>query len=116
MDVLMHRQAMILLSCLGVALVTPAPAAPVDFVRDVQPILSKNCYECHGPKAKGGVRLDLRDAATRGGVTGNTIVPGKAADSVIVHRLKRDGGEDRMPLRKPPLTDEQVATIAAWID
>ena len=116
-----RRSTLILVACLAAGLAEcgqTAQAAPtaVDFVRDVQPILSNNCYECHGPKAKGGLRLDLRDAATRGGVTGNTIVAGKSADSVIIHRLKGDGGEDRMPLRKAPLTDEQIATVAAWID
>src|SRR5688572_15283195 len=98
----------------------PPPAAkaaqPLDFVRDVRPILAASCYECHGEKARGGLRLDARTGALRGGVSGNTIVPGNAADSVLVHRLKGLGGEDRMPLRKPPLSDAQVATIAAWID
>src|SRR2546423_1579298 len=118
----MRRAVIILVAGLTATAVAararPAQAAPpaVDFVRDVQPILSTHCYECHGPKAKGGLRLDLRAGATRGGASGNTIVTGKSADSAIIHRLKGEGGEDRMPLRKPALADAEIATIAAWID
>ena len=96
---------------------SPAPAAPVDFARDVRPILAAACFECHGSKQqKGGLRLDARGAALRGGVSGNTILPGKSADSVLLQRVRGHGDEDRMPLKKPPLSDEQIATIAAWVD
>ena len=84
------------------------------FETSVRPLLAANCYECHGPdKQKGGLRLDARKTALSGGVSGNTILPGKSADSVLIHRLKGHGGEDRMPLNKPPLSDTQIATIAA---
>src|SRR5690349_8922278 len=43
-------------------------AEPVDFKRDIQPLLSKHCYECHGPgKQEAGLRLDRRDPAFKGG-------------------------------------------------
>ena len=99
-----------------IAAAAPAFAAP-DFARDVRPILAAHCYECHGPdKQKGGLRLDAKSAALRGGVTGDTIVPAQSARSHILHRLRGQGGEDRMPLKKPPLSAEQIATIAEWID
>lgn len=51
------------LALLAVALGNGASAAPVDFVREVRPILEKHCYECHGEKKqKGGLRLDLAAA------------------------------------------------------
>src|SRR3954453_5994231 len=88
--------------------------APVDFARDVRPILAAHCYECHGPdKQKASLRLDARATALRGGVSGNTIVPGKSASSHLLARVKGLGGEDRMPLKKAPLSDEQIATLAA---
>ena len=47
----------------------PPPAvAPISFVKDIQPILETSCLRCHGAlKPKGGLRLDTRDAALRGG-------------------------------------------------
>ena len=106
---------------IGVTALVPALARAaersVDFARDVWPILAANCFECHGgDMQKGGLRLDARKAALAGGVSGNTVVAGKSADSVIIHRLRGHGDEDRMPLKKPPLSDQQIATIAAWID
>jgi len=115
----MQAKRPVLLLTLIVATLSPvaALAQEVDFARDVQPILQANCYECHGGrKAKSGLRLDARTPALKGGVSGSTIIPGKPADSVIIHRLKGLGGEDRMPLRKPPLSDQQIATVAAWIE
>jgi mono/diheme cytochrome c family protein len=94
-----------------------AVPSPVDFARDVRPILAAHCYECHGPdKQKGALRLDSRAVALRGGVSGHTIVPGKSQASHILDRLRGLGGEDRMPFKKPPLTEPQIATLAAWID
>jgi mono/diheme cytochrome c family protein len=100
-----------------VAAAARAAGGPVDFARDVRPIFAASCFECHGAdKHKGGLRLDARKAALAGGVSGSNIVPGKSADSVLVHRLRGHGGEDRMPLKKQPLSEQQIATIAAWID
>ena len=85
------------------ALCPAARGAPVDFARDVRPIFAAHCYECHGPdKQKASLRLDARATALRGGVSGNTIVPGKSASSHLLERLRGLGGEDRMPLKKPP--------------
>jgi mono/diheme cytochrome c family protein len=102
---------------LGAEALGAADRDAADFAREVRPILSAHCFECHGPdKQKGGLRLDAKASALRGGVSGNTIVPGKSAASHILERLRGLGGEDRMPLKKPPLTEQQIATIAAWID
>src|SRR5205823_4621476 len=89
----------------------------VDFDREVRPILSSSCYECHGPrKQKGALRLDAKVTALAGGANGKSILPGRGAESLLVHRLKGGGGEDRMPLKKDPLTDAQIALITRWID
>ena len=64
----------LLLTLLGVVLPTLTRAAdPVDYVRDIKPILSNSCYTCHGPDEatrEAELRLDLRDVATS-----NVIVP-----------------------------------------
>ena len=97
---------------------SPPPAtAPVEFVRDIQPILDANCYECHGPKkARGQLRLDGRSNVFNGGMSGPAVAPGDSENSVLVRRLLGLDGEDRMPLDKDPLSDAQIALLRAWID
>jgi mono/diheme cytochrome c family protein len=97
----------------------PPPAARrVDFAKDIQPVLEKNCYECHGPKKQqSGLRLDEKTAALKGGDNGALLVPGKSADSLIVHVLA-GSKEDiaRMPKKRDPIPPEQIGLLRAWID
>ena len=88
----------------------------VDFVRDIQPLLLSKCAECHGEKvAKGGLRLDVKSAALRGGDNGKAIVPNQSAKSLLVELIiSRD--EASMPRDGDPLSDSQVALIKRWID
>ncbi len=92
-----------------------APAA-VDFVRDVQPLLERHCYECHGTKkARGRLRLHSPDHITKGGQTGAAIVPGDTEQSLLMRRVLGLDGEDRMPLDADPLSDAELATLRGWI-
>ena len=101
---------------------TRAWAAPkVDFNRDVRPVLSDNCFACHGPdgqKVKGGLRLDVRDKALAPAKSGkNAIVPGEPAESELVRRLETQDTTDLMP---PPeshktLTAAQRNMLVRWI-
>jgi mono/diheme cytochrome c family protein len=94
-----------------------AAAAPVDFVREVKPILDRACVSCHGPaKRKGELRLDTRAAALAGGLSGPSVVPGKAKESPLLQRVLGEGGEDRMPLKADPLTAAEVSLLRRWID
>jgi hypothetical protein len=91
--------------------------APVDFVRDIQPILEQRCIECHGAtRARGSLRLDVRASVFRGGMTGPSVIPGDSEHSVLLRRILGLDGEDRMPLDEDPLPDAQVALIKRWID
>ena len=78
-----------------------AKPAALDYNRDIRPILSNNCFKCHGPDAaerQAGVRLDVRDAALRPGDTGDTpIVPGKPDASALVARIFAQDESERMP-------------------
>src|ERR1700680_2582962 len=108
------------LVALAVALATQANAA-VDFNREIRPILSDNCFKCHGPDDKqrmAKLRLDIRD----GGVfaprpKGALIIPGDSAKSTLYQRVSHPDKNRRMP---PPnaelnLNDKQVQLIRQWI-
>src|SRR5262245_48029446 len=101
-----------LLATLFVAGVRCAHAQPIDFRAQIEPILSKNCYECHGPeKRRGGLRLDRKSAALKGGVTGALLSRGISDESLIVQRITGLGGEKRMPLERDPLPDAEIRLI-----
>src|SRR5262245_51114936 len=95
----------------------PAASRPVDFARDIQPLLADRCNHCHGEdEQEGQLRLDAKAIVMRGGKTGPLFVAGKSAESLIVQRIAGLGTEKRMPLEDEPLTDEQIGLIRAWID
>ncbi|MEY5006570.1 MAG: hypothetical protein RI969_1658 [Verrucomicrobiota bacterium] len=102
----------------GLLATTVAAAAPVDFIREVRPIFEKHCYECHGDKKqKGGLRLDVKSAALKGGDShGPDIVPGKAKQSHLLRVVTSADEDEVMPPKGTRLNAEQVATLSAWID
>src|SRR4051812_7519397 len=89
----------------------------IEFNRDVRPILSDNCFACHGPdknKRKAKLRLDDRAVAVETGA----IVPGKPAESELVARIFSADADTTMP---PPaahktLTAKQKETLKKWIE
>ncbi len=96
-------------------------AEPLRYNRDVRPILSDNCFACHGPdkaNQKAGLRLDQRDAALAKLESGApAIVPGKPAESSLIQRINSKDGDEVMP---PPashkkLSAKQKAILAQWI-
>jgi len=97
-------------------------AGTIQFNRDIRPILSDNCFQCHGPGEKdrqGGLRLDLRDAATKPAESGATaIVSGKAKQSELIARILTDHEDDHMPPEKTgkKLTADQKDLLKRWID
>ncbi|MFN0050657.1 MAG: DUF1553 domain-containing protein [Planctomycetales bacterium] len=105
----------------GLAAAEP-PAPQVDFNRDVRPILSKACSNCHGPDEahrKGGLRLDERDAALKELDSGaRAIVPGKPAESELYLRITSSDDAEKMPPRGSghELTPAQIDILARWIE
>ncbi len=93
-----------------------AGEAPVDFVRDVYPVLTSACIRCHGPeKAKGDLRLDSGEHAFKGGDEGPSIVPGKPDQSPFFTRLVSTDEDERMPRGADALPPATIAAIRAWI-
>lgn len=105
--------------CLLAARVYGAPSA-VDFAREVQPILSDNCYHCHGPDEparKAKLRLDTKEGAFRVRDGKAVIVPGKPESSDLVARIQSKDPDEVMP---PPdshrkLTPRQIEILTQWI-
>jgi mono/diheme cytochrome c family protein len=97
-------------------------AEPVDFGRDIFPILSNNCFTCHGPDAenrKGKLRLDTHEGALGVGKSGETaVVPGKSAESEMILRITSPHEDEVMPPRdaKEKLTAKQIELLKQWVD
>ncbi len=89
---------------------------PIDFDREIRPILSDYCYACHGPdeaNRKAGLRLDVKE-----GAIGKAIIPGDPAKSRIFIRMSHEKPAMRMPPaafgRRPD--DKQIALVKRWIE
>jgi mono/diheme cytochrome c family protein len=102
------------------AIAADEPAQPtVDFKTDIAPILSAHCTKCHGAeKQESGLRLDRRASALRGGDSGVAIVAGKSAESELLHRIKTEDADERMPPADAGrgLTADEIALVTKWID
>ena len=102
--------------------VPAAVAEPaVDFSREVRPILSQNCFTCHGPaedQRRGGLRLDTPDGffADRAALGGPVMVAGSAEESLLYQRITHEDERERMPRNREALTDDEIETIRLWID
>lgn len=102
-------------------LATADEPTAIEFNRDIRPILSENCFACHGPDTrnrKAGLRLDEEEGAkARLASEGHAVVPGNLDESELLYRVISDAPDERMP---PPatgksLTPEQVALLERWI-
>ncbi|MEY2600383.1 MAG: hypothetical protein RLZZ142_2642 [Verrucomicrobiota bacterium] len=92
-------------------------AASVDFVRDVRPVLEKHCYSCHGPeKQKGGLRLDVKSAAMKGGEEhAPNIIPGKAKESPLLIAVRGEDEDLKMPPKGERLSAAEVEILTRWV-
>ncbi|MEI6342229.1 MAG: DUF1553 domain-containing protein [Verrucomicrobiota bacterium] len=99
-----------------------AAAAPIDFNRDIRPILSEHCYTCHGPdegKRKAGLRLDVKEEAFKALKSGRrAVVAGDAKASSLVERVESKDPDEVMPPPQggKPLAPAQVAVLRRWVE
>ena len=116
------RQIVKAMLCWSVAIVTGGAADDrIDFNRDVRPILSNYCFECHGPDAEqrqADLRLDERSSAIAATNDGAAIVPGSAAVSGLVERITSPDKDLLMPPAESGkrLNDRHIAILKQWID
>lgn len=90
---------------------------PLDYLRDIKPLLTERCYACHGNGSQlGKLRLDNRDALLKGGQSGPVVVAGHSERSLLI-KLVSGGDPSRiMPARGKRLTPAEIALLRGWID
>ncbi len=98
-----------------------ADEGKVDFQRQIRPILSDACFQCHGPDANArmaGLRLDLKETAFESRTSGVLIAPGDSNNSLIYQRITDEDASRRMPPRysHKELDSDQIDLIRRWID
>ena len=118
-EMMVHRLTILLVFLLH----SQSFAEKIEFNKSIKPILSNNCFSCHGPDAKvvkGDLQLHLREKATselkKSGE--RAIVPGDRDESSLWHRITSTDPDEQMP---PPesnhkLSSEEIKTIGQWID
>ena len=119
-----------LLTALGAAAMLPAADAPAEakmdpaglefFEKNVRPIFTERCYECHSKEkgvSKGGLIMDSRQGMLAGGDLGPAVVPGDLKKSLLIVAVHQTDPELSMPPRKKgaKLSDAQIATLEQWI-
>ncbi|MBC8325040.1 MAG: PSD1 domain-containing protein [Verrucomicrobia subdivision 3 bacterium] len=104
-----------------ILLAASATAAPLSFNRDIRPILSNTCYQCHGPDSaarKAKLRLD-READSRAELKGGAraIVPGNLSESELIYRVTTDDANEKMPPAEShrQLTAKQIELLKQWV-
>ncbi len=112
---------LLLWPALASAAAPATPASAIDFNRHIRPILSENCFACHGPdesKRKSQLRLDLKADAFKPAKSGAlAIVPGQSAESELIRRVTHADEDDVMPPVKTgkQLKPEQITLLRQWI-
>ena len=102
------------------AMAAPAQDSKVDFQRQIRPLLSDACFQCHGPDPKvrmAGLRLDLREDLFQARTSGAPVVPGDPDNSLIIQRISHEDANLRMPpaYSQKTLTGDQIDLMRRWI-
>ena len=110
-----------LLATIGFGVSSASVAETVDFSRDIKPLLAQHCWKCHGPdesSREADLRLDDFSSVTadRGGYA--VLVPGVAAESTILDRVRAHDEDERMPPAAAGrgLNEKEIRTLEAWIN
>jgi hypothetical protein len=103
------------------AAAAPASAQTIDFQREIRPVLSENCFQCHGPDSgtrMAGLRLDRKESAFEIRKNGPILVPGKPDASLLYQRITAPTAARRMPpeASHKSLTPVQIAKLKLWIE
>ncbi len=102
-----------ILACLALS---AQAAEPVDYTRQIKPLLKQRCYACHGAlKRKAELRLDTGAAIRKGSKHGPVVLTDAVENSPLILRVTSKDPDERMPQEGEPLTTEQVTLLQTWI-
>ncbi len=93
------------------------PQEPVEFERDIRPILEESCFRCHGPHAKrlrGGLMMAGRESLLQGGDSGPAITPGDPDRSLLIRMVRYESEDFEMP-PTGTLDVDQVELLERWV-
>lgn len=94
----------------------PTGNTTVSFSQDIAPILTARCARCHGrARTRAQLNFNTYELLLRGGDSGPILTPGKSDASLIIQRIRGEGGVNRMPLNAPALSPKTIQTIETWI-
>jgi hypothetical protein len=90
----------------------------IDFIRQIQPIFQRQCYECHGEqKQKAGIRFDRKATVFKGGDSGKPLlVASNSSESLIIQKITATEPDDVMPPKGARVSEADVALLRKWID
>ncbi len=93
------------------------PTAPVDYAKQIKPLLSAKCAACHDNGTKlGDLEIGTRAALLKGGASGAAIVPGSSEKSLLILLVSGHDPARIMPAKGPRLTSAEIALLSRWID
>lgn len=118
MSRIFRRLAVLLLILTGFAFASPGVvAAEVDFVEEVQPLLRRHCFRCHGERTQeANLRLDLSATLFDAADSGEPIVvPHDPDESLLLKRVVGDEYGEQMPPDSPPLSAAEIETLQKWV-
>jgi mono/diheme cytochrome c family protein len=109
----------VILALLAIAIPARAddPRAAEHFEKKVRPLIVTQCLECHGAdpkKIKGGLRLTSRAEMLKGGESGPALIPGDPAKSRLIHAVRYEADDLKMP-PKGRLKVSEISDLEAWV-
>lgn len=113
-----HLLFLLSAACAASALAADDASKIAHFESKIRPVLAEHCLECHSVesgKAKGGLRLDDREAVLRGGDNGPALVPGKPEESLLLAAIRHSDPDLEMPPRKDRLPESVLKDFELWI-
>ena len=93
---------------------TPAAQSAEYFESKVRPVLSANCYDCHGDMQMAGLRLDSRDGLLKGGRSGPAVVPGDPDKSLLIQAVRQTSETLKMP-KGGRLKPDEIEALTEWV-